>query len=283
MTHNNNVMNLLTDSELQRITRDLRRNLTLDLEAIETIRAIYGDFAERLSHIPNRERDVDQFIQSTLGPSTTSELTRHAINLYQQKPMLSTILDYLLAEVIEMAGNRAIEQKRNVITQEDIMTAIANDEDTYLAFKDQIPPFAYTAPPPDQIIRIPRSDYPSRDQINNLARSRGLTLSRDLIDVLFRIERYVALYYQGYFGDELYHLTGRIAEARGTKSEAMHGPLYNLIEEVLTSILYYAQSLSLEYNTPISYRILIHASLANPYLPEVPMVEIFEKYPPEQD
>ena len=181
-------MNLLTDQELQRITRDLRRNLTLDIEAIETIRAIYGEFAERLSHIPNRERDVDQFIQSTLGPSTTSELTKHAMNLYRQKPMLSTIMEYLLEEVIDLAGNRVIEQKRNMITQEDIMTEIANDEEVYQAFKEYMPPFAYTSPSQTQITRIPQADYLSRDQIDNLARSRGLTLPRELLDVLFILD-----------------------------------------------------------------------------------------------
>ena len=275
------VRNLLTDQELQRITHEVHRQLNLDLEAVETIRAVYGEFAERLSRIPNRERDVDQFIQSTLGPSTTSELTRHTMNLYRQKPLLSTILDYLLSEVIELAGNRAIEQKRNEIAQADIIIAIINDEDTYHAFKNYMPPFAYTSPSHNLFADIPRADYLSRGEIDNLARSRGLTLSKELLDVFFHIGQYLALYYHDSSPDELYYLTGRIAEARGAKPEEMHNPIHNLVKEVLISILYYAQSLSLEYNMPISYRILIHASLINPYLSEVPMVEMFAKYSPE--
>lgn len=282
MARPDNVMNLLTDSELQRITHDLRRNLTLDLDAIETIQAIYGDFAQRLSRIPNHERDVDQFIQSTLGPSTMSELTKHAMKLYQMKPLLSTIMYYLLEEIIDLAGNRAIEQKRNFITQADIIIAIINDEEIYRSFKDYMPPFAYTSPPTGDI-QIPRSDYLSRLEIDNLARSRGLTLSKELLNVLFHIGQYVALYYHDISPNELYDLTGHVASARGTKPEEMYSPLHNLVQEILTSILYYAQSLSLEHNTPISYRILMHASLSNPYLNDIPMVEIFAKYPPQQD
>ena len=44
---------------------------------------------------------------------------------------LSAVLEYLCAEVLELAGNAASDNKRKVITPRHILLAVANDDELH--------------------------------------------------------------------------------------------------------------------------------------------------------
>ena len=284
---------LLTPERLRIIARQKDPRLILDTEAIETLQVIFGDFAQQLSQIPNNENAIKAFLTSTLGNTRLSE---HAFELYQRSHRVSDSLEYILSEVLELAGNRARDYRRKTIQQQDIIIVIILDNELYTPFKSKLSPFPYVSPLQKEGIFIEPEYYLNDVQIVELGRSLGIPLFEnisedfpddipedfptDIVDTLTFIGQAVALWYENTSPYVLEPLTQRLINARGKKIEPPPGmnPVNNLVREVLVSILEYAKRLAEEYHTPISYRILLHASLTNPYLTDIPMADIFTEY-----
>lgn len=285
---------LLTPERLRIISRQKHPRLVLDDEAIETLQVIFGEFAQRLGQTPDNETSVREFLTSTLGKTQLSE---QSFERYRRSRRVSDSLEYILSEVLELAGNRARDYRRRSIQQQDIIIVIIIDDELYQPFKNRLAPFPYISPLRKEFIE---PEYYLDDvQVVELGKLLGIPLFEripedflderpedfpdDIVDAIKNIGQAIALWYKDTSPYVLEPLTQRLIDSRDEKvipPSRGTNPVNNLVREVLITVMKYAEQLAEEYHSPISYRILIHSSLTNPYLDEIPMADIFEMYMP---
>ncbi|XP_022972735.1 histone H2A-beta, sperm-like [Cucurbita maxima] len=71
---------------------------------------------------------------------------------------LAAVLEYLVAEVLEVAGNAAMDNKRNRITPRHIVLAVRNDEELAKLFSEVTIPFGGVVPNINPVLLPRRSE-----------------------------------------------------------------------------------------------------------------------------
>jgi hypothetical protein len=141
------------DSFISTILSQVHPDTQIDAEARDKVKSIIENLANKKQNLT-----VDQWINNTL----IGELATHATSESRTgNPDNTTVaafpnftrnevavLEYILAEVLELAGNHARDRDRDsenyqesTIDIYDLYSAINNDEELRIVFKNDIPPF----------------------------------------------------------------------------------------------------------------------------------------------
>jgi histone H3/H4 len=127
----------ITDEQIIKLLQDIHPNLTIDDDAIQYIKYILAPYYDRIS-----ELETDNAIMDWLPKNIPKELARHAIaNIIRKTSRLSSedpqtrllaitaVFEYLITELIEIAGKHTLRENRSTITTEDLKLIIIKDQD----------------------------------------------------------------------------------------------------------------------------------------------------------
>jgi hypothetical protein len=111
----------ITKKVVSRILKQIHPDASIDTEAVSWLHEMFQDYIDK---------DADTILGLLPG-----ELNKHAKIEYEKKGDIEDIFEYLLAEILELSGNCARDQKKMRITAYHMWLAILNDVELAVLFK----------------------------------------------------------------------------------------------------------------------------------------------------
>ena len=130
--------------------RQVHPDTQIDANGLTRLRTIAEAIATSQQNV-----GIDQWVQLLPG-----ELQLHAIseaNKVQPSNKHAQVLEYLIAEILDLAGNRARDRRKVTITEYDILAAISYDEELREFLRNYLPLFPYRVTSNFQNLVIPKN------------------------------------------------------------------------------------------------------------------------------
>lgn len=180
--------NPLDKDEIIKVINIVHPKIQISNNAIDVINQILYSFNTQLNYL-NDDNSIKEFINLKLN----GELGKHAYHEFIKHNKDRTyIVEYLLAEILELVGNRVYDisqnGKINKIKVLDILTTIFNDQELYNSFKTKIPIFPYYKSDAKYI--LPKNRINTKQYLNYQDFRTDRTFKESLINLLSLIAKY---------------------------------------------------------------------------------------------
>jgi hypothetical protein len=241
------------------IMKNRFQSLILTENAIKTIKELFDPLIEELQILKESEK-----IEEWINRRIKGTLSQHVSQEYKISRNKVTIIKYLIRDIIFMAYLNKTFPYLDIITQYDVLKTVSHNATLKCIFRETIHPFPYVI------------------KLNDPTKQRFL-ISKEFIsefDVLSPESQYnVAItlvnYYKTTSDTIIQNLTEKIRKRIGDTFQLSRFPLKALQQQVLRNIVSYGQALIPDKE--INFMILLHATLSNPYLDDIPIIEIFSQ------
>ncbi len=258
--------NPLSDVSILLILGRIRPGSDMPNDAILQVRALIIPIENGLGPL-NTPQDIERFIQENL----TDQLAIHALAEYHKSNRKSSIVEYLVMEVLDKSSNMARYLEKETISQRHVILAVGNNNNLLGTLKANIPLFVHYPPEIAQVERIfvinkERFDLPGRQ------------LSDDYRDGLYNLMIAIVNHYYRIPQLEILQAAQAVSQrsGRGILSPLMVGRAILLLQDqILRTIMAY--SMVLQPTGEMTYAILMSAAMANPYLEDIPMIQIVQE------
>ena len=261
------------------VLRDVHPSLSITNDAVNMVLYILRPVFDQIKHSSNMEETLKQLMKDTLIKISYGCYQKDSMRYGRRKPQ--NVIEYLIAELVELGGIRALDYGKKRITTLDIYLPIYTDDDLYYTLYKYMIPF-----PGSDLIQ----EYGMWLPLNYI-KAIPYTLSRDFKDGLVMIFRCVIDSYHGEtseyvtkLADQIALKAGRLPVSRDKESafkKYVKYPIKLLQHEIAQSIAKYASEI--QPTKPLTFRTLLYSSLANPYLSDIPgldMVQMFKRRMP---
>lgn len=235
------ILNPLSDDGIFTILSEVHPQFSIDSDSRDALRSILSPFEQGLGKVVNTERDINNFVRTNLVGAVADQ----AMRKYQKFGFVkSTIIEYLLEEILELAGNISRDIKgKFLISMHDIYIAIINDQELLASFYQYVPLFTHLQPG-----------------------FRTYTIDR--------IEEVIPQYYHvdGTYDYWAGFINLLIAIVNHVEKYSTAGPKLVLTDEFIGSLIIPILSYSrvLQPSGDLTYKTLLYASLTNPNFTHIP-------------
>jgi serine/threonine protein kinase len=260
------------------------KSMTIDDESIELIQKIFKPLNDKL----NNSANVELFISDNIQGEYLNEML---LKLWKNKKDKYLIIDAIIEHILELAYNGVRDDKRDVIDMIDIIKVIKNDEELLSIFKKYLPLFIHDKPILDTNELPKKGEEPIpynmfKDFIDDLIyQNKNNQLSDIYIKGLKNLMLAIALYYYiPQRNQKLYNKKSNIDVSNDilklkklTKRELMYEDnIYNIIYLIINAIIDYSSII--KPDGKFTYNTLINSVILNPYLKDIPISKIIEKF-----
>ncbi len=258
------VKNPLSNAGIGKILKQVHPDMNIGSEAVHLVQTFVSPIENGLKLLFTPE-DIDRYIIENL----TGELANHARTEFRKHGLKSSIVEYLAAEILELAGNSARDRRRTTIGPYDIIIAIGLDNELLKVFKNDIPLYVHLHP------MIEKGN--GRLVIGKMnIKLKGRKLSDDYKRGLHNLLIAIVNYYAPRPRNESFRVAQAVAQRSGRIGESMpRNPIYHLEDQVLRTVLAY--SMVLQPTGILTYMTLLKATMTNPYLADVPIVQMVQE------
>lgn len=267
------VPNPSSDTGIKAILKKLHPDTRISQDALTLIQMMirpfeteFGAIIEPIHDNPEENCPIEEFLLERIK----GELARHAISEFRRCGRVkSAVIEYLIAEEIELSGNVSRDNRRATISERDVIVSTVNDTELLTFFRDQIPVFVHIAPPTEPQMR------------GVLMGRKRLTLpdrnfTQDYKEGIHNLAIAIVNYYGKITEHDVRRDIATVARLAGRAGETMtKSPYYHIQDQILRTVMGYSMAIQPEGN--LKYSVLISSVTNNPYLRGIPINQIIEE------
>lgn len=238
----------MSDKELEILIKTVLRQVHPDTKisskAVQLIVELIQPLISKFAYATPQE------FSSTVLPG---ELAKHAMKEYTKTGTKEGVIEYLIAEILELSGNAARDNRSVTISQWHVYITLQNDQEFLQLFKDQIKPFPYIDPhmvQPFKKITLSTSEIKEKWRL-------GLKPNKFLRAIAY----YVVLYY---LGKPRHELNGLVVALGYTQDDS--NPIRGLQVAILSSLVDYIDSKKSNVRSRIGFEEILDATINNKLL-----------------
>lgn len=245
---------------------------TLDDDAIELIQQLLIPLDNELKLLNNKDDVIEMIkVEFFIQRKFIGEIRNHVFYYYKNgyegfitdNYNTSSIIAYLITEIIELADKRRI-------TMRDIIIAVENDQELLFTLGERLP--IYVNIP----ISIPK-DFENLLISESLIALPNREIEEDYKVGLHNLAQALINFYGSTSFEEINKIVVNIAIKGGRGNQPMNGPaIRDLQNQVISTVLAY--SILLKPIGEFTYGVLLKAVLLNPYLSDIPILQIVQQY-----
>ncbi len=251
-----------SDAGIRQILKVISPNVSIEDDAVKQIQSFLAPIENDLNTLVTYN-EVINYIMSRFP----SKFTRVLIVRYEEYANKSSIVEYLIEEMLKYTGNTR-NTRDEKLTQRDIIEVVGTD-DLLDIFMDTMPLFVHIKP---EVKRGMKKYIVAKADI----RLPGRQLSGDYVKGLYHLMIAIVNHYTTRPWDEIRQTAQKIAVRSGRGAEGAETTTENLLlylqDQVIRTILAY--SMVLQPVGEMNYTTLMAAAMTNPYLEDIPMIQI---------